>query len=102
MPREKREMKVMSGTEQDRQKMLKSVEKIKERALKELQASDTEGFALFFIRNKGRKHGVQQIIGGALGVQDTILLTEAMHSLSEEMLNDLMQGLGEELLNGRK
>ena len=66
-------------------------------AIEALKDSKTDGFGVFFISKdkKGNSKGVQTIVGGAMGVQDTLHMSSALKAASNELMDALMSNLKE-------
>jgi hypothetical protein len=99
MPRKQKEiLNVMQGKDQHA-KAVVEVEKMKAKAIKELTEMNTPGFAMFFVRTdkKGRSKGVQTIVGGAMGVEDTLNMGNAMHETGEKMVVGMLEGMRERM-----
>lgn len=91
----KRDFHMMKG-DSEKAKADVMVDKARAQAVKEL-AEAKGGFAVFFARTdkKGKTKGIQQIVAGAMGVEDTMQLAYSLREMSETLMGQLMQGFEE-------
>lgn len=78
-------------TEKSKAKSESQVEKVRAKAIKELTKSKS-GFAVFYITTdkKGKSTGLAHVVGGYMALDDTMLLAEAMHDMSENMVEGMV------------
>lgn len=95
MPRERKEVGLIKGAE-EKAEADKKVAKIKADAIKELQAS-TDGFAMFFVKKdkRGKHQGIQQIVGGAMSIHDTMDMAMALRDTSQLLAEGVLDGFRE-------
>jgi hypothetical protein len=97
MPRKREILEVMKG-DANYEKASKAVDKARAQAVKELAKSEG-GFAVFYVKlnKKGESTGIQTVMAGAMGIQDTMNMGMAMKEAADKMVMGMLDGMREQM-----